>query len=98
MLGSWRWVHVSKDSMKIPNTVDQVRQFLLNFQERCSELVPGGCPLLNTAIESDDGNPKLRSKARQALHLWLNRLQSIVKEGQRSARFALMSTRPTWLL
>src|SRR5580692_9272958 len=52
---------------KIPNAVDRLRQGLRNFQEGRSGLVPGGCPLLNTALESDDGNPELRRKARQAL-------------------------------
>jgi TetR/AcrR family transcriptional repressor of nem operon len=45
--------------------------------------VPGGCPLLNTAIDSDDGNPQLRAKARQALSSWLDRLQLIAEEGRR---------------
>lgn len=66
----------------IPNTVDRLRQFLRNFRERRVGLVPGGCPLLNTAIESDDGNPQLRNKARHALRSWLDRLQTIVREGQ----------------
>jgi TetR/AcrR family transcriptional repressor of nem operon len=67
----------------IPHTVDRLRQVLRNFSERRVGPVAGGCPLLNTAIEADDGNPEMRSKARQALHSWLNRLQSIVEEGQR---------------
>src|SRR5262249_20236024 len=67
---------------EIPNALDRLRQFLRNFRERCTGLVPGGCPLLNTAIDSDDGNPELRARARQALHSWLDRLQSIVEEGQ----------------
>jgi TetR/AcrR family transcriptional regulator, transcriptional repressor for nem operon len=66
----------------IPNTVDRLRQFLRNFREMRVGLVPGGCPLLNTAIESDDGNRQLRNKARHALHAWLDRLQMIVREGQ----------------
>lgn len=66
----------------IANTVDRLRQFLRNFRERRAGLVPGGCPLLNTAIESDDGNLQLRNKARLALRSWLDRLQSIVEEGQ----------------
>ena len=45
--------------------------------------MPGGCPLLNTAIDSDDGNPQLRAKARQALSSWLDRLQEIANEGKR---------------
>ena len=38
---------------------------------------------MNTAIDCDDGNPKLRAKARQALSSWLDRMQSIAEEGQR---------------
>ena len=29
--------------------------------------VPGGCPVMNTAIETDDGSPVLREKARAAM-------------------------------
>jgi TetR/AcrR family transcriptional regulator, transcriptional repressor for nem operon len=67
----------------IPNAVDRLGQFVRNFRERRTGLVPGGCPLLNTAIDSDDSNPQLRVKARQALSSWLDRLQSIAEEGQR---------------
>src|SRR5215472_6027335 len=67
---------------EVPNAVDRWRQYLRNFRERRYGLVSGGCPLLNTAIESDDGNPQLRNKARHALRSWLDRLQTIVREGQ----------------
>jgi TetR/AcrR family transcriptional regulator, transcriptional repressor for nem operon len=65
------------------NTVDRLKRIVRNFRDRRAGLVPGGCPLLNTAIDSDDGNPKLRAKARQALSSWLDRLQSIAEEGKR---------------
>jgi len=68
---------------EIPNTVDRLKQIVRNFRDRRKGLVPGGCPLLNTAIDSDDSNPPLRAKARQALSAWLDRLQSILEEGQR---------------
>ncbi len=67
----------------IPNTVDRLKRLVRNFWERRSGLVPGGCPLLNTAIDADDGNPQLRRKARRALNSWLGRLRSIIEEGQR---------------
>jgi len=67
----------------IPNAVDRLRQTIRNFSERRTGLVAGGCPLLNTATDSDDSNPRLREKARAALHMWLDRLQSMVEEGQR---------------
>src|SRR5690349_6643118 len=68
---------------EIPNTVDRLKQIVRNFRDRRDGLVPGGCPLLNTAIDSDDGNPQLRAKARQALSSWLDRLQLIAEEGRR---------------
>jgi TetR/AcrR family transcriptional repressor of nem operon len=67
----------------ISNTVDRLKQIVRNFRDRRAGLVPGGCPLLNTAIDSDDGNPPLRAKARQALSSWVYRLQSIAEEGKR---------------
>jgi TetR/AcrR family transcriptional repressor of nem operon len=68
---------------EIPNTVDRLKQIVRNFRARRTSVVPGGCPLLNTAIDSDDGNPRLRAKARQALSSWLDRLQVIAEEGKR---------------
>jgi TetR/AcrR family transcriptional regulator, transcriptional repressor for nem operon len=64
----------------IPNRVDRLKQFVANFVERRS-IVPGGCPLLNTAIDTDDGNPVLRERAKTALHGWRARLGSIISEG-----------------
>ena len=68
---------------EISNAVDRLKQLVRNFRDRRAGLVPGGCPLLNTAIDCDDGNPQLRARARRALRLWLDRLQSIAEEGQR---------------
>lgn len=68
---------------EIENSVDRLKQIIRNFRDRREGLVPGGCPLLNTAIDSDDGNRPMRGKARRALDGWLARLRSIAKEGQR---------------
>src|SRR5580700_6591917 len=70
-------------TQEISNTVDRLKQIVRNFRDRRTGLVPGGCPLLNTAIDSDDGNLRLRAKARQALGSLLDRLQSIAEEGRR---------------
>ncbi len=66
----------------IPNTMDRLKLFVRNFRDRRGRLVPGGCPLVNTAIDSDDGHPQLRRKACRALDYWLDRLQSIAEEGK----------------
>ena len=62
--------------------MDRLKQIIWNFRDRRAGLVQGGCPFLNNAIDSDDGNPALRTKARRAFNSWLTRLQSIVEEGQ----------------
>ncbi|MGK7894120.1 MAG: TetR family transcriptional regulator C-terminal domain-containing protein [Xenococcus sp. (in: cyanobacteria)] len=41
----------------------------------------GGCPILNTAIESDDTHPQLRDRAKQAMDSWRNLIIKIVKQG-----------------
>jgi len=70
-------------TQEISNTVDRLKRIVWNFRDQRSGLVPGGCPLLNTAIDADDGNIKLRAKALAALRSWLKRLQSVIEEGKR---------------
>jgi len=84
---NYAW-HIALDArfegtQEISNTVDRLKQIVRNFRLRRAGLVPGGCPLLNTAIDSDDGNSQLRGKARRALSSWLDRLQCIINDGQR---------------
>jgi AcrR family transcriptional regulator len=50
--------------------------------------VRGGCPILNTAIESDDTNPILKHRAQEAMAGWLRLIGSIVKEGIRSGELS----------
>ena len=43
--------------------------------------VKGGCPLLNTAIESDDTHPALREKTQLAMDAWRSLIGHIVDKG-----------------
>jgi TetR/AcrR family transcriptional repressor of nem operon len=65
----------------IPDCVDRLAKMIDNFVDVRSGLVPGGCPLMNTAVEADDGNVLLRSRALKALRNWTKRLTDIVVEG-----------------
>ncbi|MEM9777854.1 MAG: TetR/AcrR family transcriptional regulator C-terminal domain-containing protein, partial [Chloroflexota bacterium] len=47
----------------------------------------GGCPLLNTAIENDDGHIALQQKAREAFTYWHKLLSTIVQHGIVSGDF-----------
>jgi TetR/AcrR family transcriptional regulator, transcriptional repressor for nem operon len=74
----------TKDTEQIANSVDRLQQWVRNFRERREGLVPGGCPLLNTAVDADNGNSVLRRKAERALNGWMDRLRKIVEQGKRS--------------
>jgi AcrR family transcriptional regulator len=43
--------------------------------------LPGGCPILNTAIEADDAYPPLRERAQLAMTQWHKLIGSTVKAG-----------------
>jgi AcrR family transcriptional regulator len=43
--------------------------------------VDGGCPLMNTAIDADDGNPELRRLALEGIRRWRGSLSGIVEAG-----------------
>jgi TetR/AcrR family transcriptional regulator, transcriptional repressor for nem operon len=66
----------------IAGPIEQLRYAIRRFVEEPS-VMPGGCPLMNTAIEADDGNPALRRLARKAIKDWQSRLSQIVEQGIR---------------
>ena len=72
---SARMAHVDE---KAPG-IEQLKQLIANFIDYKSP-VAGGCPILNTAVDADDGNAILRARASKALRAWVTRLQSIVKQ------------------
>jgi len=55
-----------------------------NFVDEAPRNLPGGCPLLNAAIDSDDGNALIRAKAKAALDQWRSNLGGLVRDGQAS--------------
>jgi TetR/AcrR family transcriptional repressor of nem operon len=72
-----RLLHVDEKE----NGIEKLKQLIANFIDHRSP-VPGGCPILNTATDADDGNPVLRAHVAKALRSWLSRLQHIVEGAQ----------------
>jgi TetR/AcrR family transcriptional regulator, transcriptional repressor for nem operon len=72
-----RWLDIDKTE----GAIGQLQKFIANFVERRTGLVQGGCPVLNTAIDSDDGNPVLREHVRKALQQWTKGICDIVAAG-----------------
>lgn len=70
-----RRVHMDQ----IADPIAKLKQHVANFTTRSG--LPGGCPLLNTAVDSDNGNPILRDKVRKALRGWQTMIVEILEDG-----------------
>lgn len=66
---------------EIDGALPKLRRAIQDFVETPSP-VPGGCPLMNTAVDADDGNPALRALVTQAFRDWRKRLMEIIRKGQ----------------
>jgi TetR/AcrR family transcriptional repressor of nem operon len=73
---STRMMHVDRTA---PG-VEQLKQLIASFVHRRLPFA-GGCPILNTAVDADDGNPTLRERVRKAMRTWIARMQTIVRKG-----------------
>ncbi len=70
----------SGNANHIPNAIDKLRYLVGRFVSTPSPM-KGGCPLMNSAVDSDDGDPQLRRIAHEGLLEWKSRLLQILKEG-----------------
>jgi TetR/AcrR family transcriptional repressor of nem operon len=64
----------------IPNAIDKLRYLVDRFASTPSPL-KGGCPLMNAAVDSDDGDAELRRLSVEGLRAWKSRLLQILKGG-----------------
>jgi TetR/AcrR family transcriptional regulator, transcriptional repressor for nem operon len=58
--------------------------FVVFFEQTRNE---GGCPILNTAVDSDDTHPLLLDEARRALIEWEERIVGLVDLGKKTGEF-----------
>ncbi len=64
------------------NAIDRLVAIVSVFQGIVENpAVPGGCPILNTAIEADDGNEALRKRAQSAMNNLRATIHRIVNKG-----------------
>lgn len=65
-----------RQALKRMDAIFQIYQRLVD-----APLLPGGCPVLNAAIESDDTHPQLRSRVQQVMTLWQSLIAQILRKG-----------------
>ena len=71
-----RWVGMEE----VQGSLEQLRFLIRRFVE-IHTIIPGGCPVLNTAIDADDGNPTLRKLVEEAVQQWKAKIIDIVQAG-----------------
>ncbi len=64
----------------VEGAVEKLRAYVRSWG-RTPSVIPGGCPMLNTAVDADDGNPLLRKLVSEAVQDWKSRIGRIVEEG-----------------
>ncbi len=64
------------------NAIERLQAMISSYLNYIDEPpIAGGCPILNTAIESDDTNSPLRDRALQAINSWRSLIVRIVQKG-----------------
>jgi TetR/AcrR family transcriptional repressor of nem operon len=80
----YAWKDTSEKRLRnldtVSNAVDKLKLHIINYVSTPS--FPGGCPLLNFAVDADDGNLALRTRVRKALQGWEDFLAKLVEDGQ----------------
>jgi len=65
---------------QVEGSVEKLRFLIRRFVDIHS-IFPGGCPVMNTAIDADDGIPALRKLVQKAVQEWKAKICRIVKAG-----------------
>jgi TetR/AcrR family transcriptional repressor of nem operon len=79
------WARVEQELVGKTNAVDRLLAMLIGYRSLIEDPpLSGGCPLLNTAVETDDVDtelPALRQSARDALSRWRRWIARTVARG-----------------
>jgi len=59
-----------------------------SYKTPLSPTVAGGCPVLNFAVESDDGCPVIKDKIKTAIQNSIQLISGIIKEGKANKEFS----------
>lgn len=83
-----RFIQIVREAGKRP--VDRLLAAVgshLNMIE--DPVVAGGCPILNTAVESDDAHPALKAEAKRALKDWHDALRTLAEKAEAAGEITL---------
>lgn len=71
-----------------PNAREKLLAMLKVFRGYLqNRMLPGGCPIMNLAIESDDADPKMRDAARKAMAEIIEMFEKVIAQGIEAGDF-----------
>ncbi|PDZ44447.1 TetR/AcrR family transcriptional regulator [Bacillus wiedmannii] len=86
--GEIMWLHFYKAMENKEHTIDKIIALFLVYKDAANNPpIPGGCPLLNTAVESRGLFPELQSAAKKGFDDTVVLLESVLKEGIEKQEF-----------
>ena len=72
---------------------EKIRQFIEFYEAEYENIIHnGGCPILNTAVDADDGNEILRTAVQKAIVSWIKLIENLLKEGVANNEFKNIDT------
>ena len=66
--------------------------FVIDHFVSAPSTIPGGCPLMNAAVDSDDGSVPLRRLVKRAFADWRIRVTDLLEEGVHNGEFSSAAT------
>jgi len=79
-----------KEALGQGNTKMRLTRFLQAFRDLYhNSPIPGGCPIMNLAIETDEVDPFLKEKASQAMQALDQAIQSAIQQGMQAGEVSM---------
>lgn len=84
------WKEIKERTNVIDNSLDKLKAVVYFYKERIlNPPVEGGCPIQNTAVDTDDGNPALREKVKGVIKLWQKNIINNLHHGMKCGEVRL---------
>ncbi len=72
---------------------EKIGQFIEFYEDEYENIIHnGGCPILNTAVDADDGNEILKTAVQKAIVNWIELIEDILREGVANNEFKNIDT------
>ena len=73
---------VAKEIQQVERADQKLYAFLGFYKTRYKQILKnGGCPILNTSVDADDGNEALKTEVTKAIENWKKSIVAIVEQG-----------------